>query len=479
MKIAVLISGFLRTFLHNFKNNVELFKNYDCDYYLHLSRNEEQDRYTNDKCTLNDILEIIEPRCILMEKEIVVKDCENLRRMWYKIYILNELRKNNEKINNFKYDIVIRIRPDLYILDKKIDFIVSDNIIYGRKFNDILLDEFNYGNSEAMDNYASLYLYIDKYLENNKIHRPEELLKAHCDNLKLQLEDSNISHKLVLSLCNIIGLTGDSGSGKTNLMKNLEYLFNNNVLKLECDRYHKWERGDKNWENYTHLNPDANYITKFTDDVYNLKIGNDIYQVDYDHSSGKFTPVEKIKNENNIILCGLHTLLDKDLNNIINFKIYLDTDEKLRRYWKIRRDVIERGYDINKVVENMDKRIEDFDRFIRPQMENADMVIRFFTDDNFNYLSDINPNIYLSITISNRYNFIEIIELLNNADIEYEIIVNNSRKKITFYKIQENFNKLFLNLIEKYIDKDINLNKELSSFYTIINCFLVYLIKKK
>ena len=42
---------------------------------------------------------------------------------------------------------------------------------------------------------------------------------------------------------------------------------------MECDRYHKWDRHDTNWNNYTHLNPDANYITKMCDDVFDLKFG--------------------------------------------------------------------------------------------------------------------------------------------------------------------------------------------------------------
>ena len=44
-----------------------------------------------------------------------------------------------------------------------------------------------------------------------------------------------------------------------------------------------------------------------SNDVFNLKLGNDIYQVDYDHITGKFTKPEKIENKNTVILCGLHS----------------------------------------------------------------------------------------------------------------------------------------------------------------------------
>ena len=58
------------------------------------------------------------------------------------------------------------------------------------------------------------------------------------------------------------------------------------------------------------------------EDIFNLKIGENIYQVDYDHHNGKFTEVQKLQNKSNIILCGLHTLFDKNTNNLYNLKFH-------------------------------------------------------------------------------------------------------------------------------------------------------------
>ena len=57
-------------------------------------------------------------------------------------------------------------------------------------------------------------------------------------------------------------------------------------------------------------------------DVYNLKIGHEIYAVDYDHSTGKFTQEEKIEAKNNIILCGLHTLYNNTTFRIFFFGLF-------------------------------------------------------------------------------------------------------------------------------------------------------------
>ena len=74
MKIAILISGFTRTLHHNFPKMKEIFGQYDCDYYLHLSNNESIDQYQNLKYNMKDTIEMINPLKCLMEDEI---ECEN------------------------------------------------------------------------------------------------------------------------------------------------------------------------------------------------------------------------------------------------------------------------------------------------------------------------------------------------------------------------------------------------------------------
>ena len=97
-------------------------------------------------------------------------------------------------------------------------------------------------------------------------------------------------------------------------------------------------------------------------DVFDLQIGNSIYQVDYDHDSGKFTDKQFIENKENIIICGLHSLYLKD--NIVNLKIYMDIDNNVRIPWKIKRDIEKRGYSLEKIMKQIEEREEDFERYI-------------------------------------------------------------------------------------------------------------------
>jgi len=176
----------------------------------------------------------------------------------------------------------------------------------------------------------------------------------------------------------IIGISGDSASGKTNLLNNLDSLFKSKVVHLEGDGDHKWERGDENWDSFTHLDPKANHLHRQAESLRRLKLGQSIQRRDYDHHTGKFTELRTVKTGDLVILSGLHTFYLPLSRQLIDIKIYLDTQEDLRRFWKIKRDTQERGYSQEKVIEQMNKRQVDAQKYIHPQQQFADLTIGFF-----------------------------------------------------------------------------------------------------
>jgi uridine kinase len=189
----------------------------------------------------------------------------------------------------------------------------------------------------------------------------------------------NVPSQILLFSCRVIAISGDSGSGKSRLCESLNQLFEGNqILKLETDRYHKWERGDPNYETYTHLDPAANYLQKMEDDVYNLILGDRVLAVDYDHSTGRFTPLERIHSKENIILCGLHTLWSSNLQPLLNLKIFMDTDRELIQEWKIQRDMKKRGKTLEHVKKEMVRRQNDYVSYIKTQRDIADIIIKFY-----------------------------------------------------------------------------------------------------
>jgi uridine kinase len=134
-----------------------------------------------------------------------------------------------------------------------------------------------------------------------------------------------------------LAIAGDSGVGKDTLTNNLIEVFGDEGTSIIYgDNYHRFERDSLKWRAYTHLNPEANLITKMNSDIFDLKIGKEIFHVDYDHSTGKFTDKQTIEPADNIIVCGLHSLYTND-DNVYDLKIYIDTSVFfiliINKYW--------------------------------------------------------------------------------------------------------------------------------------------------
>ena len=176
-----------------------------------------------------------------------------------------------------------------------------------------------------------------------------------------------------------IGVAGDSGAGKSTFIDVLvPILGEKNLLFIEGDGDHKWERGEKYWEKYTHLNPKANFLYRQAHDLNQLRQGGTVKRVEYDHDTGKFTQARKIRPKKYIMLCGLHSLYLPQTRKNLDLKIYMDVDETLRRYWKIQRDIDHRGYSKQEIVNQIEDRVPDAMKYIYPQKKYADMIIQYY-----------------------------------------------------------------------------------------------------
>ena len=454
MKIAILISGYLRTFQNNinhFKRN--LLQNHDVDIYIHKTTNEENDKYNN-KTDWDKIKSLVKPKIILETNELYFDDnCKinNAINQFYKFYILNKVKNAIEKEENIVYDIVIKWRPDI-LLNNKIDFtnieqntiyIPSDSKIDKSKLKNVsdkyVCDIIAYGDNNSMNYYFNFYKKLNDLIKKYG-YCSETLLDYYLEDATYK--EIDIDYSVILSTCNIISISGNSGSGKTTLSNYLQKDISNSFI-LECDRYHKWERGNENWQKCTHLNPNANYIVKMQKDVFDLKIGRDIYHVDYNHKTGKFTQEEFIESKDTVIVCGLHSLY----NHESNLNIFMDTMKELNMLWKIKRDIKKRGYTVEKVLKSIEDRKKDFIEYILPQKKNADIIINFYTNDKISFEElERDYEIKLNIFVKKKFN---IIFLLSQKNFNINDISN-------YYKIEiVNTNKDYYKII-KYIIQNLN-----------------------
>ena len=268
-----------------------------------------------------------------------------------------------------------------------------------------------------------------------------------------------IANNLIYKRKNIpftIGISGDSGSGKTTLTRMIKNIFGGkNILFLEGDADHKWERGDENWQYFTSLNPKSNYLYKQSGDLLKLRKGKNVYRSIYMHDTGKFSQKYEMKSKPYIVLCGLHSLYLPQTRRNLDLKIYMDVEEKLRRYWKIQRDVHIRGYELQKVLDMIKFRMKDAEKYVYPQKKFADLIVKYYDKTLENYLvgnHDVKLNMELTlnadIILEKLRKFLEI----EGIEIEHDYDETLEKQIITFSGVALNSVDInFEELIEEII----------------------------
>lgn len=174
----------------------------------------------------------------------------------------------------------------------------------------------------------------------------------------------------------VIGVAGDSGAGKDTFSDAIKGLFGgHSVTTLSGDDYHLWDRQKPMWQVMTHLNPMANDLEGFANDLVALTDGKPINARHYNHTTGRMSRPYVTLSNDFIIASGLHALYLPILRECYNLSVYLNIDESLRRHFKIERDVNKRGHTLEKVLTSFERREPDSARFIRPQAGHADLVL--------------------------------------------------------------------------------------------------------
>ncbi len=181
----------------------------------------------------------------------------------------------------------------------------------------------------------------------------------------------------------IIGIAGGSGSGKTRLVKNiLSELTDSQTISIEVDSYYKdlshlpfKEREINNFDNpnsidFNFLYQDLNQILTNKETktpVYNYK--------EHIREKNKF---KIIKNPQIILLEGIFALYNKNIRDLMEVKIFVDTPSDIRILRRIKRDVNKRDRTIESVIEQYTKTVRPmFIKYVQPTKEYADLIIPY------------------------------------------------------------------------------------------------------
>ena len=176
----------------------------------------------------------------------------------------------------------------------------------------------------------------------------------------------------------ILGLAGDSASGKSTLSRGIEYILGIERVGRVCtDDYHRHDREQRAALGITPLAPQANRLDLIAAHLRLLGEGRRVTKPTYDHVTGSFGPDEVVAPSEVVIVEGLLPFVDRDARDAIDVGVYLEPEERLRRRWKLERDVFERGYSPKAVVAELERREPDAAEYVRPQRDLADIVVRF------------------------------------------------------------------------------------------------------
>lgn len=200
--------------------------------------------------------------------------------------------------------------------------------------------------------------------------------------------DTVSQHKL-LSRPLLIGIGGDSGAGKTTLSGYLFRIFGErNITLLKGDDRHRWERGDQHWENYTHLDPRANHLHQEYADLYDLKYEQSVMRRTYDHKTGKFTQEKPVAAKRVIVYEGLHPFFLKKMRDLFDVRIFVSPDPELTMHWKIVRDQKERGHSKERIVSQIEKRKNDYQKYVATQEKYADLQVKIHLNQPIRNIGD-------------------------------------------------------------------------------------------
>ncbi|MBR3714394.1 MAG: uridine kinase [Clostridia bacterium] len=177
----------------------------------------------------------------------------------------------------------------------------------------------------------------------------------------------------------MIGIAGGSGSGKTTLAENIKRCFGDKISLIRHDDYYKSQNSlsldEKATLNYDH--PSAFDTELLISHIKSLKAGNDIDCPVYDYTiHDRSDKIRRIECRRVILLEGILIFENQELLDLLDMKIFVDTDADIRILRRISRDVKERGRSLESVINQYISTVKPMhERFVEPSKKNADIII--------------------------------------------------------------------------------------------------------
>ena len=177
----------------------------------------------------------------------------------------------------------------------------------------------------------------------------------------------------------VIGIAGGTGSGKTTLMNNLIQRFGDVVTVLSHDNYYRRldhltfeERTKINYDEPAALETDL--MSRHLDE---LRRGNAIDCPIYDFTQhNRSADTMRVIPRQVIIVEGILIFENKELRDLMDIKIFVDTDADVRLCRRIKRDVNQRGRSLDSVLKQYQTTVKPMhEKYVEPSKKYADLVV--------------------------------------------------------------------------------------------------------
>lgn len=178
----------------------------------------------------------------------------------------------------------------------------------------------------------------------------------------------------------LIGITGGTGSGKSTIAREICNKFDENcIVKIEQDSYYKNQSHlsfeDRIKTNYDH--PDAFDTDLLVEQLNKLIDGETIQKpvYDFEHHTRKLETVT-VEPREIVIVEGILIFQEEAIRDLLNIKIYVDTDADVRIIRRLVRDINERGRTLDSVISQYLNVVKPMhNQFVEPTKRNADIIV--------------------------------------------------------------------------------------------------------
>lgn len=178
----------------------------------------------------------------------------------------------------------------------------------------------------------------------------------------------------------IIGVAGGSASGKSTLVRKLQEAFVEEQVTTLChDFYYKahdeLSLAERSALNYDH--PDAFDTDMMIEHILALKAGRSVDRPVYSFTEhNRLEQTVTVQPAKVIILDGILILENKAMRDLMDVKVFVDTDDDVRLARRLVRDVQERGRDMNSVLKQYFSTVKPMHRdFVEPSKRYANIII--------------------------------------------------------------------------------------------------------